>query len=96
MSMRVSSSSSARRSPEYRRLCAQIFAEHILAARLRDGRPLAELAPLAGLTVEEWEQIEAGQAPGTWEQVLLLAVVLGFGRSWLEYFSRLCEGARES
>jgi hypothetical protein len=44
MSMIVSTSS-VRRSAEYRRLCGQIFGEHIRAARIRDGRPLAELAP---------------------------------------------------
>ena len=42
MSMAVSASSAApRRSAAYRRICAQVFAGHIRAARLRDGRPLA-------------------------------------------------------
>jgi DNA-binding XRE family transcriptional regulator len=95
--MSVSPSSPApRRSANYRRICAQAFAGHIRTARLRDGRPLAELAPRAGLTVEEWEQIEAGRVPGTWEIVLLLAMVLELDRSWLPYFARLCEGAREN
>ena len=97
MSMTVSASSAApRRSAAYRRICAQVFAGHIRAARLRDGRPLDELAPLAGLTVEEWEEIEAGRVPGTWEHVLLLVTVLQLDRSsWLPYFARLCEGAQE-
>jgi hypothetical protein len=95
MSMTVSTSS-VRRSAEYRRLCGQIFGDHIRAARIRDGRPLAELAPKAGITVEEWEEIEAGRVPDTWEHVLLLVMVLELDRkSWLPYFARLCEGAQE-
>lgn len=97
MSMAISASPSApRRSPAYRRLCAQALAGHIRAARRRDGRSLTELAPLAGLTVEEWEEIEAGRAPDTWEHVLLLVTVLRLDRkSWLPYFARLWQGARE-
>lgn len=87
--------SPARRSAAYRRLCAQAFAEHIRAARLRGGRALAELAPGAGITVSEWEQIEAGRIPDAWEQVLRLVAALGIDRSWLPYFARLCEGAQE-
>jgi hypothetical protein len=67
------------------------------AARMRDGRPLAELAPKAGLTVEEWNEIEAGRVPDTWEHVLLLAAGLELDRSsWLPYLARLCEGAQEN
>ena len=38
----------------------QNFGELIRAARLNDGRTLEELAPLAALTIAEWEAIEAG------------------------------------
>ena len=75
-------------------VCARILGEHVQAARLRRGRPLAELAPLAGLTVPEWERIEAGQAPDTWEQILLIAMVLYLGRSWMPYLSQLWAMAR--
>jgi hypothetical protein len=96
MSMNVSASPAVpRRSASYRRLCAQIFADHIRAARARDGRPLAELAPQAGITAEEWAEIEAGRVPDTWEHVLLLVRVLELDRSWLPYFARLCEGAQQ-
>jgi hypothetical protein len=94
MSMTVSAS--PRRSASYRRLCAQTFGEHIRIIRVRDGRPLAELAPKAGLTVEEWQEIEAGRVPDTWEHVLLLVMVLELDRSWLPYFARLCQGAQEN
>lgn len=69
--------------------CAEILGYHIRSLRLRDGRPLEELAPKAGLTVEEWEAIEAGQRPMAWEQVLLLAMVLHLGRSWMPYLMKL-------
>ena len=97
MSMTVSASpASPRRSPAYRRLCAQIFGGHIRTLRVRDGRPLAELAPKAGLTVEEWRQIEAGQTAYAWECVLLMATALELDRSWLRYFARLYQGAQEN
>lgn len=97
MIMSVSASSFTRRSATYRRVCAEAFAEHIRGARLRDGRPLAELAPGAGLTVEEWEEIEGGRMPDTWEHILLLVTVLHFDRSsWLPYFARLFQGAQEN
>jgi len=75
------------------RVCAEILGGHIHSARLRDGRALEELAPKAGLTVEEWESIEAGQLAMAWEQVLLLAMVLRLGRSWMPYLMRLWEKA---
>lgn len=91
------SASSPRRSPAYRRLCGELFGDHIRTARLRDGRPVAELAAGAGLTVDEWEEIEGGRIPDTWEHVLLLAAVLHFERSsWLPYFARQFQGAQEN
>ncbi|HEV2133493.1 MAG TPA: helix-turn-helix domain-containing protein [Terracidiphilus sp.] len=87
----------SRRSPAYRRLCAQIFGDHIRTLRVRDGCPLAELAPKAGLTVEEWQQIEAGQTAYAWECVLLMATALELDRaSWLPYFAQLYQGAQEN
>jgi Helix-turn-helix domain len=70
-------------------VCAEILGSHIRSARLRDGRSLEKLAPSAGLTVAEWGAIEAGQLPMAWEQVLLLAMVLRLGRSWMPYLMRL-------
>ena len=96
MSMAVSASS-PRRSAAHRQLCAEIFGDHIRVTRVRDGRPLSELASGAGLTVEEWLEIEAGRVPDTWEHVLLLVTVLRFDRSsWLPYFERLFAGAQEN
>lgn len=75
--------------------CGQILGEQIREARLQDGRPLEELAPLAGLTVAEWEAIEAGQVPDTWEQICLMATALQQDRSWRASLVHLCQGAWE-
>jgi hypothetical protein len=70
-------------------VCAEALGAHIHSARLQDGRSLEELAPQAGLTVAEWEAIEAGQLPMAWEQVLMLAMALRLGRSWMPYLMKL-------
>lgn len=71
---------------------ARNLGEIIRAIRLRDGRPLEELAPQAGLTPAGWEEVEAGQPP-CWELVLLMAHALRLGPSWRPYLARLCAGA---
>ena len=76
-------------------LCGQLFGQLIRNCRDLDGRPLEELAPQAGLAPAEREAIEAGQAPGTVEQVLLLAMALRLGDSWLVTLLRLCARAQE-
>jgi transcriptional regulator with XRE-family HTH domain len=90
MSMENSPSRQALRpSPVNPQACAEILGRHIRSARLRDGRPLEEIAPLAGLTVPEWEEIEAGRAPDTWEHICLISAVLYLGRSWRPYLAQL-------
>ena len=78
-----------RRSTPDPRHCARLLGEYVRDARLCDGRPLEELAPLAGLTVSQWESIEAGQSPCTWEAILAIAMVLRRGRSWMQYLAPL-------
>lgn len=95
MSKEDSSSRQAMRlSSVNRQACAEILGQHIQAARLRDGRSLEEVAPLAGLTVPEWEEIEAGRAPDTWEHICLISAVLYLGRSWMPYLAQLWVGAK--
>jgi transcriptional regulator with XRE-family HTH domain len=65
-----------------RKVSGQVFGELIQKARVADGRPLEEIAPLAGLTVSEWMEIEAGQVPDTVEHICLLANALGLSQSW--------------
>jgi DNA-binding XRE family transcriptional regulator len=89
MSTRPSPRSAALDIPEHRQLCARMLGEYIRMARKGDGRPLEELAPSAGLTVEEWTEIEEGRLQPAWEAVLMLATVLRLGRSWMPYLRRL-------
>jgi hypothetical protein len=72
-----------------RKVSGQLFGELIWKSRVADGRPLEEIAPLAGLTVPEWEEIEAGRVPDTWEHVCLLANALGLSRSWMASVAHL-------
>ena len=44
----------------------------------------------------QWEEIEGGRMPDTWEHVLLLARALDLDDSWLTYFARLYLGAQEN
>lgn len=71
------------------------FGELIRSARLRDGRPLNEIAPSAGLTVTQWEAIEAGHVPDTVEHVYLMAQVLHLGRLFRAFLVQLCVGVWE-
>lgn len=76
-------------------LCARRFGNLIRHCRELDGRPIEELAPLAGLSRAEWEDTEAGQAPDTVEQVLFLATALRMGDSWLPRMLSLCARAQD-
>lgn len=94
MSMtRHSSRRASRLSRVSSQACVQGLGDLIRSARLTDDRPLEEIAPLAGLTQPEWERIEAGQAPDTWEQIRLIAAVLYLGRSWMPYLRDRWVGA---
>jgi len=75
-------------------LCARLFGDLIRHLRELDGRPVEELAPIAGLTVQEWESIEAGQAPEIVEQVYLLALALELGDAWQRPLVYLCAQAQ--
>jgi len=63
-----------------RQLWGEFFADLIRSAR--EGRSLSveETSRAAGMAVAEWEAIEAGAVPGTWEQ--LKAVAFGLGIEW--------------
>jgi hypothetical protein len=91
-----SSSSDPGATSLHRNVPGQVFGELIRKSRVADGHPLEELAPLAGLTVPEWVEIEAGRVPDTWEHVCLLANVLGLNRSWMASVVHLCLEAWEN
>jgi len=74
---------------------ARLLGGQIRALRLMDGRPLEELAPQAGLTVAEWEEVETGQVPPCWEIVVLLAQLFGVGRAWRKHMLPLYLGSQQ-
>ena len=82
-----------RRLPSDPKVCARLLGEHIRNFRLMDGRPLEELAPLAGLTVEVWEAIEAGETLCAWECIITIAMALRLGDSWRQYLAPIWDRA---
>ena len=72
---------------------ARILGEYVQFARTQDGRPLEELAPLAALTVAQWEAIEAGQVPDTWEQMCLIGAALHIGPKLMSKLVTIYVGA---
>jgi len=92
--MRSSSRRASRRPSQPPEFYARMLGFSIRAARLMDGRPLEELAPLAGLTVAEWMEVETGQVPPAWELVVWLAQLFGLGPKWLKYMLPLYVGTQ--
>lgn len=74
---------------------ARMLGERIRLYRQRDGRPIEQLAPLAGLSVKEWETIEAGEAPESFETIeqIYHAVDAGLIIGELDYLQYLFGGA---
>jgi hypothetical protein len=72
---------------------ATILGQYIQFARMQDGRPLEQIAPLAALTVPEWEAIEAGQVPDTWEQMCLIGAALRIGHKLMSKLVTIYVGA---
>ena len=74
---------------------ARCFGDHVLMTRIMMGRSVEEVAGAAGLTDQEWRDIEAGTLPDSWEQVALMAAALGVVKRWLDYVTRLYVLARK-
>ena len=55
------------------RIWGALFGQDIQNLREEKRLSLEETAGRAGMTVAEWEAIEAGQVPQTWEQVCAMA-----------------------
>lgn len=74
--------------------CARILGYLIYHIRMLDDRPLEEIAPLAGMTVDGWLAIEAGATPGTREQVQLMGDAIHCHPLHSLQLDRLYDGAK--
>jgi len=67
------------------RLCRGVwgvlFGEEIECSRQEKALAIKEAAARAGITVEEWEAIEAGHVPESWEQLCRVGEGLGESRT---------------
>jgi len=92
MSMLFSASLS-RRTAYQRQVWAQFFGSLIREAREQRGRSVEETAPQAGMTVEEWEAMEAGKVPATREQLASIAGALQVEWNSIAGLAVLCRQA---
>lgn len=78
-------------------IAARKLGELIQSERMLDGRPIEELAPLAGLTVEEWVAIEGGQPPDSMIYLLLIGyTALRCSSMWMAYAACFYRGAMQN
>ena len=74
MSNTIRLSSRSRRTTSFRREAwSQLFGSLLREAREERGRSVEEAAEAAGMSTSEWEAVEAGQVPETWEKVRRMA-----------------------
>src|SRR3954451_19102114 len=87
MSMAYSLASSLLQDPErfHRGVWGVLFGEEIQLRRLERGISIEDAAGRAGLSIEEWQDMEAGQVPESWHQ--LCAVAEGLGETRVEMAS---------
>ena len=76
-----------------RQVWGDLFGNFLRDAREERGRSVEEAAEAAGMAVVEWEAVEAGQVPDTWEQVRRIADGLGTDRSWMVPLVLFCHEA---
>jgi transcriptional regulator with XRE-family HTH domain len=63
-----------------RKVWGLLFGEDIQGVRESKGLSVEETAGRAGMTFEQWEAVEAGKVPETWEQICVMAKGLGESR----------------
>ena len=76
-----------------RQVWGDLFGNFLRDAREERGRSVDEAAEAAGMEAAEWEAVEAGQVPETWEQVRRVADGLGIDRSWMVPLVLFCHEA---
>jgi len=87
MSMEYSLASSFLQDPErfHRGVWGVLFGEEIQLRRQEQGISIEDAAERAGLSVEQWQEMETGQVPESWQQ--LCAVAEGLGEKRVEMAS---------
>ena len=79
--------------PFRRRVWGWMFGDGLRDVRLEEGRSVEEAAAAAGMEPAEWEVVEAGQVPKTWEQVWRMADATSSDRSWMVSLVFFCHEA---
>ena len=84
---------SRRSTPFRRRAWGEMFGDLLRNVRLGEGRSVEEAAAAAGMEPAEWEAVEAGQVPETWEQAWRMADAISTDRSWMATLVVFCSEA---
>lgn len=91
--MSVRDCSSSRLASIRRRTWGQMFGQFIRGARKKKGLSIEEAARLAGMTVAEWEAVEAGEVPDEWARLGPIADALGMSCGQMGTFVLFCHEA---
>jgi hypothetical protein len=84
---------SSRRAVAERQFWGKVFGGLVRIIRMKDSRSLEEIAQAAGMEASQWEAMEAGKVPRTWEEACGMAEALGMNRSGMASLVILCAGA---
>ena len=97
MSMQCSLASSFLHDPEHfgRGVWGTLFGEEIYLRRQERGLSIEQAAERAGLSSEEWQAIEYGHVPESWDQLCAVAEGLGEKRVIMAYLVIRYAGAWE-
>lgn len=89
----TASSRSRRPTPSRSKLWGRLFGSFLRDVRLEKGRSVEQAAEAAGMEVAEWEAVEAGQVPETWEQACRMGDALGADRMGMASLVMFCQEA---
>ncbi len=84
---------SSRRAAFQRQAWGEFFGQLIQSVREEKGRSIEDTARRAGMTVSEWEAIEAGKVPSTREQLAAMADALEADWDGMVALAVLCRQA---
>jgi transcriptional regulator with XRE-family HTH domain len=88
------SSSRSRRTPLFQRQAwGEQFGSFLRDAREERGRSVEEAAEASGLSIMEWEAVEAGQVPRTWQEICRMADAIEADRMGMASLVLFCREA---